>query len=95
MSHSMADPHTWQALLAAGGDPNKLDGEGWTPLMIVCGQNYFAEKRVSLARVLLEAGARETISMRGKDGKSVLTLAQDPAFKGSGMVELLMANGAD
>ena len=47
------DADTLRAVLAAGGDPETLDGSGWTPIMQVCQKG----DHVEMVSLLLAAGA--------------------------------------
>ena len=72
--------------LAAGGDPETLDGDGWTPIMQVCHQRDHSE----MVSMLLAAGADP--NGRSRFGSSNLHMAA-----GHGRVEctaLLLSAGA-
>lgn len=82
------DVERLEALLAAGGDPNRPDGRftGWTPL-----QHAVHKRQLEAARVLLDRGAR--VDEHRVPGATALIMSA--AYGDTPMVRLLLSRGAN
>lgn len=76
-------------LLASGADPNLPRGDGWTPLMLICGQDD-----VETAKLLIEAGADPKATKgEGEDKTDAMGVAA--YWNQKKMIALLQSYGAE
>jgi ankyrin repeat protein len=98
-----------KALLAAGADPNRIDGGGDAPLDLACYRHGAGARAKTLSeiiacvRCLLEANAdvnQRTVNRSMRSGDIVLhmaveTMAEENVGKTIGLIQLLLSHGAN